>query len=103
MDDVKFIKSILKTQNEVDPYQFYNDIDMIVLAKEINLLLHDENEIKEMNNNEFYKINLINAAQFLYTKYLSERTTMSSSIEKIKDSRNLLTHSSLQTLYGFAI
>lgn len=90
----------LRSGIEIDPYVEFRQYRVSELAAAINELLHDPHELSLLEDESTYKQNVIEAAQFVYTKYLSERTEKTQTPTR---QPSLLTSETLQTLYSFAI
>lgn len=99
--DVNTVKSTLSQEQELDMYKLYNDADIDTLIAEIEQILNDGNELKNISANQYYSKNIYDLVLFIYNKALSQteaKTTRHPSQTKHK----LLSKDSLNTLYSFA-
>lgn len=97
------IKQKLKTETNLNFYQSYYHLKTLDLAKALNSILNDQAEVEEIDANELYKQNVLDFAQFIYSKYLSERQASMTAPTQEKKRPSLLSNTSLQTLYSFAV
>lgn len=99
----KDIASTLKTKNHLNFYENFYEINTKVLAEALNEILTDNSELKVIEASELYRQNMLDMAQFIYSKYLAERKAETPQRSRTAKKTELLSDASLQTLYSFAV
>lgn len=100
---MKDIAKTLETKAHLNFYASYYSLDTKELAKALNEILINLEEIEKIKTSETYKHNVVDMVQFIYSKYLSERKEQAPSIKShAKKKTELFSEKSLETLYSIA-
>ena len=99
---MKDIATTLETKAHLNFYENYHKSNTEELAKAVDAILIDVAQIEKIKTSDIYRHNIVDMAQFIYSKYLSERKAELPTAKNSKKRAELFSEKSLENLYSLA-